>query len=72
MNEVNMLASDHILPPEVIDAIDRVGHTRLPVFRGQNVNDIIGFFIVKRLMTVNPEKNAPLSDFALNAPIVVG
>jgi hypothetical protein len=72
MNEVNMLSSDQLLTPEVIDAIDKVGHTRLPVFRGQNINDIIGFFIVKRLMTVSPEKNVPLSSFCLNAPIVVG
>lgn len=72
MNEVNMLSSDQILTPEVIDAIDKVGHTRLPVFKGANVNDIIGFFIVKRLMVINPEKNVPLSSFKLNAPIVVG
>lgn len=72
MNEVNMLSDLQILTPEVIDAIDKVGHSRLPVFRGSNINDIIGFFIAKKLMTVNPEKNVPLSTFTLNAPIVVG
>jgi hypothetical protein len=72
MNEVNMLSSDQILTPEVIEAIDKVGHSRLPVFRGQNATDIVGFFIAKKLMCVNPEKNVPLSSFTLNAPIVVG
>jgi CBS domain containing-hemolysin-like protein len=72
MSEVNMLSSDQILTPEVIDAIDKVGHSRLPVFRGQNVTDVVGFFIAKKLMVVNPDKSVPLSNFQLNAPIVVG
>ena len=72
MNEVNMLSTDQVLTVEVIDAIDKVGHSRLPVFKGSNTSDIVGFFLVKRLMCVNPEKNTPLSSLPLNAPIVVG
>ena len=62
LSEVNMLSSEQVLNMEVIDAIDKVGHSRLPVFRGSNIDDIVGFFIVKRLMTLNPEHNTPLSD----------
>jgi hypothetical protein len=72
LNRVNMLSSSQILNKEVIDVIDRVGHSRLPIFRDNNMKDIIGFFLVKRLMKVNPEVNTPLSSLPINDALVVG
>ncbi len=72
MSEVNMLSSDQVLNIDVVRAIEQVGHSRLPVFRGSDLSDIVGFFLVKRLMSVYPDRATPLSSLPLNAPIVVG
>lgn len=72
MEKVNMLSSEQVLNTEAIEAIDKVGHSRLPVFKGSDQTHILGFLLVKRLITVNPEKNMPLSDIKLIQPIVVG
>ncbi len=72
MEKVNMLSSDQVLNTETIEAIDNVGHSRLPVFNGSDTTHILGFLLVKRLITVNPEKAVPLSTVNLIQPIVVG
>jgi CBS domain containing-hemolysin-like protein len=68
----------------VIDAIDKLGYSRLPVFEEIQcaspeadadeitVPNIIGFFLVKKLINVNPNSNKPLSSFPLKQPLVVG
>ena len=72
MSKANMLSSEQVLDSKTIAAIDQVGHSRLPVFRGADTTDIIGFFLVKRLINMNPEKAVPLSEMELKAPLVVG
>ncbi len=72
MDKVNMLSSEQLLDAEAIEAIDKVGHSRLPVYKGGDQSHILGFLLVKRLITVNPEKSIPLSDIKLIQPIVVG
>lgn len=72
LERVNMLSSEQLLNAETIEAIDKVGHSRLPVFMGTDTSHILGFLLVKRLITVNPEKALPLSDVKLIQPIIVG
>jgi metal transporter CNNM len=72
LDKVNMLSSEQLLSAETIEAIDQVGHSRLPVFLGSDTSHILGFLLVKRLITVNPEKALPLVDFNLIQPIIVG
>lgn len=72
LDKVDMLSSSQILNREVIEIIDQIGHSRLPVFRENNEKDIIGCFLVKRLMSVNPDIETPLSTLPLIQPIVIG
>jgi CBS domain containing-hemolysin-like protein len=69
--KVNMLSTEQVLDSATIDAIDKVGHSRLPVFQGSDRQNIVGFFLVKRLLNVNPEKAIPLSSMELNEPMIV-
>jgi metal transporter CNNM len=69
--KVNMLSTEQVLDSITIDAIDKVGHSRLPVFQGTDRQNIIGFFLVKKLLNVNPEKSIPLSSMELNEPMIV-
>lgn len=72
LEKVNMLSSEQVLDVATMEAIDKVGHSRLPVFLGADHSHILGFLLVKRLITVNPEKGVPLSEVKLIQPIVVG
>lgn len=71
-DKVNCISSDQILDAQTIEAIDRVGHSRLPVFKGSDRQNVVGFFLVKKIIHVNPEKGTPLSSFQLHEPIIVG
>jgi metal transporter CNNM len=72
LHKVNMLSVDQVLDRTTIEAIDKVGHSRLPIFKGSDTRHIIGFFLVKRLINVNPDLGLPLKDFQLNQLLVVG
>jgi metal transporter CNNM len=72
LNKVDMLSSSQIINREIIEIIDQIGHSRLPVFRSDDEKDIIGFFLVKKLMSVNPDESTLLSKFPLIQPIVIG
>lgn len=69
--KVNMLSTEQVFDSVTIDAIDKVGHSRLPVFKGTNRQNIVGFFLVKKLLNINPEKSVPLATLVLNEPIIV-
>lgn len=73
MSKVNMLSSDQVLDKATIALIDKVGHSRLPVFKTSDSSNIMGYLLVKRLITINPEENIPLLQAtALIEPAVVG
>lgn len=72
MDKVNMLSSEQVFDRTTIEAIDKCGHSRLPVFNGADTTDIKGFFLVKRLISVNPEMAVPLTSIPLQQPLVVG
>ena len=72
MAKVNMLSSDQVFDHATIEAIDKCGHSRMPVFNGTDTIDIVGFFLVKRLININPEKAVPLGSIPLQPLLVVG
>lgn len=72
MAKVNMLSSEQVFDRTTIEAIDKCGHSRLPVFNGADTTDIKGFFLVKRLISINPEMAVPLASIPLQQPLVVG
>ena len=69
-DKVNILSSDQILDNVTIEAIDKVGHSRLPVCQGSRTH-IIGYLLVKKLININPEKAIPLMSLSLNDPLIV-
>ena len=54
IEKVYMVSSDQILDANTLKVIDDIGHSRIPVFKGENRNWIIGFLFVKKLIVVNP------------------
>ena len=54
MEKVYMVSSNQILDANTLKVIDNIGHSRIPVFKGENRNWIIGFLFVKKLIVVNP------------------
>ena len=70
-DKVNILSSDQILDNVTIEAIDKVGHSRLPVCQGSTRTHIIGYLLVKKLININPEKAIPLMSLSLNDPLIV-
>lgn len=72
IEKVNMLSTDQIFDIPCVNAISKVGHSRLPVFKGKDMTHIVGVFVVKRLVTINPERKTPLSELKTRKPLVVG
>ncbi len=70
-DKVNILSSDQILDNVTIEAIDKVGHSRLPVCSGSSRTHIIGYLLVKKLININPDKAIPLMTLPLNDPLIV-
>jgi Mg2+/Co2+ transporter CorC len=54
MEVVHMVSTDQVLDSATLSAIDRIGHSRLPVFKGSDRNFITGFLFVKKLITCAP------------------
>lgn len=54
MEVVHMVSTDQVLDSATLSTIDRIGHSRLPVFRGSDRNFITGFLFVKKLITCTP------------------
>ncbi len=61
MEKVYMVSSNQILDANTLKLIDDIGHSRIPVFKGENRNWIIGFLFVKKLITVNPVEEVELN-----------
>ena len=72
LDQVNMLSTDHVMDQATVDAIYNVGHSRLPVCNGSDPKDVIGVFLVKRLVQLNPENAIPLQSLEIRELLVVG
>lgn len=53
LRHVFMLSSDAILDPPTLRAIVASGHSRVPVYRGRDRNDIAGVVLVKLLLEID-------------------
>lgn len=72
MSKVAMLSTEQLLDRETIDIIDKVGFSRLPVFKGYDMTHILGYLIVKRLINCDLSRGIPVSSVRLTEPVVVG
>jgi len=72
LQQVNMLSTDHVMDQDTVNAIYNVGHSRLPVCNGSDPKDIIGVFLVKRLVQLNPLDAIPLQSLEIRDLLVVG
>eukprot|EP01035_Chromulina_nebulosa_P023234 gene23234-30116_t len=75
LDQVDMLCEDNLLDRQTLAAIDRVGHSRLPVFRGENRTNIMGFLLVKKLVGLLAGADGSLvrvGDISLNQPLILG
>lgn len=50
LSKVFMLSTDDFLDTDTISRILQSGHSRIPVCRGANQNDIVGLILVKELL----------------------
>ena len=55
IKKVYMVSTDQVLDGNTLTLIDKVGHSRIPVFAHTDRNFITGFLLVKRLVTCSPE-----------------
>jgi hypothetical protein len=50
-----MVSTDQVLDSSTIATIDKIGHSRIPIFKGSDRNIITGFLFVKKLITCLPD-----------------
>ena len=71
MEKVYMVSSNQILDANTLKLIDDIGHSRIPVFKDENRNWIIGFLYVKKLITVNPTEEVELNGGKSVSPPII-
>mmetsp|Transcript_6117 Transcript_6117/g.15783 ORF Transcript_6117/g.15783 Transcript_6117/m.15783 type:complete len:495 (-) Transcript_6117:32-1516(-) len=67
INKVFMLSSNTILSQGTFNKILATGHSRVPVYRGEDRNDIMGIILVKELVGINPADNVPITHVTLRS-----
>lgn len=72
MNEVNMVSADQQLDAETLEVIEKVGNSRLPVFKGTDIHHILGFLRVKKLLRIPTDRRVFIGTLPLIKPIAVG
>ena len=55
LSRVSMLPEEAVLDEDTVATVLGCGHSRIPVYRGGNVHNIVGVLMVKKLIVVNPE-----------------
>jgi metal transporter CNNM len=58
-----MLSSDVTLSYDTLIAIFKAGHSRIPIYAGSDINDIIGLLLTKDLIFIDPDDEVPISSF---------
>lgn len=71
MEDVFILSSRTILDLTTLQKIDDNGHSRIPICQHEDSNHILGYLLVKKLITVNPEQGILLSSLNFVKPIIV-
>lgn len=72
LTEVNMVSADQILDSKTMEVIEKVGNSRLPVFKGTDIYHILGFLRVKKLLRVPSDRNVAIGSLPLIKPFAVG
>jgi metal transporter CNNM len=65
LSRVFMLSYDRMMDMETCLEILKNGHSRIPIYRGNNRQDIVGLLLVKSLIAFNPEKPTPVNQLGL-------
>lgn len=65
INHVYMLSLDQKMDENLVDEILKTGHSRVPVYRGNDRQDIVGLLLIKNLIKLNPTKAVPVSQLEL-------
>lgn len=47
------------------------GHSRLPVYRRSDRNNVVGLLMVKKLIVLNPDERRSLTHIPLRVPLLV-
>ena len=72
MNKVDMISSDTVLDLETMKMVDKIGHSRLPVYKSGDKNSILGYLLVKKLILVNTGVGEKVTESLLTKAIVIG
>jgi Mg2+/Co2+ transporter CorC len=72
IDKVDMISSDTILNLDTMRTIDKMGHSRLPVYKNDNKNIILGYLLVKKLILINTDKNDKINEASLTKAVVIG
>lgn len=67
INKVFMLSSNTILSQGTFNKILATGHSRVPVYRGEDRTDIMGVVLVKELVGINPADKVPITHVTLRS-----
>jgi metal transporter CNNM len=66
MKDVLTLSADTILDHSMVDHILTSGYSRIPIHDPRNEVNFIGFLLIKKLLTYDPEDALPISHFPLS------
>lgn len=71
--DVYTISLDSELTEERFKKLRLIGHSRIPVYRGHNKNDIVGILLMKKLIGVSAKKGVRVRDLdlKLKKPLVV-
>jgi metal transporter CNNM len=59
-DEVFMIRLDAVLDSNLMTSIMASGYSRIPVYKGENRNNVCGLLLVKRLIIIDPDERRPV------------
>lgn len=62
MSKVYSVSSKSILNYQKMQEIMKKGFSRIPVFRGKDINNLIGILLAKSIININPNEDRRLSE----------
>lgn len=69
MKEVFMLSENIILDKETLQFILQTGYSRIPIYKDNNSENVLGLLIVKSLAIINPSDKVKISSLELVKPL---
>jgi metal transporter CNNM len=71
MEKVFMLSDNIILDRDTLQSILVAGYSCIPIYKGNNKENILGLLIVKSLIVINPSDRVKISTLSLVKPLYV-